>query len=50
MLGTDVRWMLVGAAVLFVLLWFRKSLSRIDGAILTGFYLAYLALLVGLVR
>ncbi|MEZ4586762.1 MAG: calcium/sodium antiporter [Gemmatimonadales bacterium] len=50
MLASDLWWMLAGALILFVLLWFRKSLSRIDGAVLVGFYAVYLGLLIGVVR
>ncbi len=47
MLNHDMVWMVGTALLLFVLMWFRKTLSRIDGLILLGAYAAYL---VGLLR
>jgi len=47
MLGSDVWWMLGIEVLLFLLMWARRRLSRLDGAILLGAYLAYLAFLLG---
>ena len=45
MLGSDMWWMLGAEALLFVVMWLRKKISRVDGAILLGAYLTYLGFL-----
>ena len=47
MLNHDMVWMVGTALLLFVLMWFRKTLSRPDGLILLGAYAVYL---VGLLK
>ncbi len=47
MLGSDVWWMLGIELLLFLLMWLRRRLSRLDGAILLGAYLTYLGFLLG---
>jgi hypothetical protein len=38
--------MIGSALLLFLLMWLRKALSRPDGAVLLGVYVAYIALLI----
>jgi cation:H+ antiporter len=45
-LGSDMWWMIGSALLLFLLMWLRKALSRPDGAVLLGVYVAYIALLI----
>lgn len=45
-LGGDLRWMLALSALLLPIMWWRSTVSRLEGGLLLGLYGTYLALLV----
>ena len=45
-LGGDLRWMLALSALLLPIMWWRATVSRLEGGLLLGLYGTYLALLV----